>query len=188
MPPMDVPTRELVIDACGLINLLATRREIEVAGALGLRLVIPRVAAEQVGYLWTPPDDEGAQTKVVANFEALIRQGRLVVQEIEDDAVVDALVTLATQIDDADAACIALAGVLQRPLVTDDKKARGIAQRTFPAMELMSSLSLLHDASRALGWSDTVLRQVAFDVYHRGNFDPPRADPLADWYRALLRT
>lgn len=181
-----ISSRELITDACGLLNLLAMRREVEIANALDLHLVLPEQASRQVRYLWTPPDEDGECAVEPARVDALVEHERLKVRGLDDDPLIDAFMTAAARIDDADAACIALAGVLNCPLLTDDRKARRIAQEMFPTIQLVSSLSLLHEASRALRWSETELREVALDLFHRGNFGPPRADPLAGWYRALL--
>ena len=52
-------TREFVIDACCTLNLLATRRELEIVRALGLRLLdIPQVSREAMT-IWTSPDADG---------------------------------------------------------------------------------------------------------------------------------
>ncbi len=74
----------------------------------------------------------------------------------------DAFVAAAGRIKDADASCVALAGVLRCPLITDDRKERRIAAEMFPGIELVSTLDLLHEASRRLGWSEqTKIRGLA---------------------------
>ena len=70
-------TRELVIDACSTLNLLATRRELEIVGALGLQLLdTPQVSREAMT-LWTPPDDDGQRNKKEVSTESLRRAGHL---------------------------------------------------------------------------------------------------------------
>lgn len=178
----------VVVDACVTLNLLATQHEVEVVEALGLHLLLPERAAREVQYLWTPEDKDGVRYKVPASLERLLQSGRLELRTAEDDDVwMEAWFDFSAHIDDADAACLSLAGVLGLPLLTDDRKASRLAREATPPIALRSTLELLHAASLALGWTPIQLERVAFDLYHRGNFNAPRADRLRDWFLALLR-
>jgi predicted nucleic acid-binding protein len=179
--------RQLVIDACCTLNLLATRKEIEIAEALHLLLLdTPQVSGEPLT-LWTPPDADGQRTKEPTSTAPLRRAGHLETRPLEGDALVDAFVAVAALIKDTDASCIALAGVLRLPLLTDDRKERRIARELFPAIETVSTLDVIADAERALRWSTTDLATVAEDLRWRGNFAPPRNDPRSAWYEGLLQ-
>lgn len=179
--------RYLVIDACCTLNLLATRREIEIVRALGLFLLdTPQVSSEPVT-LWTPPDVDGQRSKEPTSTEPLRRAGHLETRSLSGEALVDAFVSAAAQIKDTDASCIALAGVSKVPLMTDDRKERRVARDLFPSIELVSTLDVIAEAGRALDWSTAQLASVAADLRWRGNFAPPRRDPLSGWYEALLR-
>jgi predicted nucleic acid-binding protein len=111
----------------------------------------------------------------------------LEIRILDTPALQDAFVACAAQLRDEDASCVALAGVLGLPLMTDDGKERRVAKGIFPAIELVSTLSVLNDAVKALSLSEDSLLRVATDLQWRGNFAPPRKDPLATWYANLLR-
>jgi predicted nucleic acid-binding protein len=178
--------RVVVVDSCCLLNLLATRREVEIVRALELQLLdTPQVSVEPVT-LWTPPDADGVRTKESASTTQLRQGGHLETRALDDDALVDAFVDAATRIKDTDASCIALAGVLNLPLMTDDRKERKVARDLFPTIELLSTLDVLAEAAKVLAWSPEELARVAYDLRWRGNFGPPRGDPRAAWYNALL--
>jgi predicted nucleic acid-binding protein len=178
---------QVVIDACCTVNLLATRREIEIVQALELHLLdTPQVSVEPFT-LWTPPDADGIRGKELRSTESLRRAGRLETRTLVGDALVDAFIAAAARIRDTDASCIALAGVLKLPLMTDDRKERNVARDLFPKIELVSTLDVLAEAEQALGWSTEELVLVARDLRWRGNFAPPRKDPRAGWYESLLR-
>ena len=179
--------RQVVIDACCMLNLLATRREVAITGALNMHLLdTPQTCGEPM-FLWTPPNDEGERTRHLVTTDLLRRGGHLTTHTLETDALVDAFVAAAARIKDTDASCIALAGVLRLPLISDDRKERRIASEMFPSIKLVSTLDVLHDASRALGWDEDELRRVAVSLRWGGNFAPPRQDARAAWYSALLR-
>lgn len=178
--------RNLVIDACCMLNLLATRREIEIASALSLQLLDTTQTCKEPLTLWTPPDADGQRSKEATSTEGLRRAGHLVTRPFDTEALIDAYVDAAARIKDTDASCIALAGVLKLPLLTDDRKERRVARDLFPAIDLVSTLDILADAGGVLAWSDAELRRVASDLRWRGNFAPPRQDPRSAWYERLL--
>jgi hypothetical protein len=177
----------VVIDACSMLNLLATRLELEIVRACDLQLVISAHAHGEALYLHAPPDADGARGKYPASTERLRAAGRLEVRPIGGDSLIDAFVACAALLRDEDASGVALAGVLGAPLVTDDAKERRVARQLFPRMVVVSTLELLHDAVLRLDLTEAALLRVASDLRWRGNFAPPRKDPRAAWYVELLR-
>src|SRR5688572_25844571 len=108
--------RDIVADACSVLNLLATRREIAIVQALDLNLVVtPQVSSEAL-MLWTPPDADGQRTREPASTDALRQAGYLETRQLGGDAIIDAFISAAARIQDADASCIALAGASGLPL------------------------------------------------------------------------
>lgn len=180
-------TRPLAIDACCVLNVLATRLELEIVQACDLSLLISDRAHGEALFLHTAPDDDGVRSKEPASTERLRAAGRLEIRSLDTDPLVDAFVECAAQLRDQDASCVALAGVLGLPLMTDDAKEQRVAREVFPRIEIVSTLAVLHDAVRNLGLSDDGQLRLAADLRWRGNFAPPRKDPLSSWYADLLR-
>jgi predicted nucleic acid-binding protein len=180
-------TRVLVIDACCTLNVLATRLDLEIVQACDLEFLISDRAHGEALFLHTAPDADGVRTKESASTERLRTASRLEIRTLDTPALQDAFVECAVQLRDEDASCVALAGVLGLPLMTDDGKERRIAKAIFPNLELVSTLSILDDAVKALSLSEEALLRVVSDLRWRGNFAPPRKDPLASWYADLLR-
>jgi hypothetical protein len=178
--------RLVVIDACCTLNLLATGREIDLVDALGLLLLETTQVSREPMSLSTPPDEDGLRRKEPASPAALRAAGCLETRSLDTEALIDAFVACAARIKDTDASCIALAGVLEIPLITDDRKERRVAKDLFPRLDLVSTLDLVHDAAAALRWSDGELGRVASSLFWRGNFAPPKRDPRGEWYLTLL--
>lgn len=177
--------RQLVIDACCTLNLLATGREVAIVRGLELLLFdTPQISGEAM-YLWTHPDSDGERTKESTSTAALREGGHLETLPLDTDALVDAFVAAAGRIKDTDASCIALAGVMGLPLLSDDRKERRVARDMFPKIELISTLDLLHQASERLGWEGAELAEIARNLRWRGNFAVPKQDPLGTWYAGL---
>jgi predicted nucleic acid-binding protein len=170
-----------------MLNLLATGREHDIVSALQLALLdTPQTRGEPLT-LWTLPDADGQRMKESASTDGLRAAGDLRTHALDSDALIDAFVEAAARIKDTDASCIALAGVLTVPLMTDDQKERRIARALFPSIELVSTLDVIAEAQGALGWSAKELQGVLFDLRWRGNFAPPRHDARGAWYSALLK-
>jgi predicted nucleic acid-binding protein len=177
----------LAIDACCTLNVLATRLEIEIVSACDLQLIISDRAHGEALFLQTPPDDDGVRTKQPASTERLRTAGRLEIRVLDTDQLLDAFVACAAQLRDEDASCVALAGVLGLPLMTDDGKEQRVAREIFPKIEIVSTLAVLHDALRHSSLPADAQLRLAADLRWRGNFAPPRKDPLSAWYADLLR-
>jgi predicted nucleic acid-binding protein len=180
-------SRELVIDACCTINLLATGREVEIVKALEVCLLDTPYTSGEPTAVWSRPDHEGRRVREPASTAALRSCGLLVTRSLDTEALHDAFALASQRIRGADASCVALAGVLGLPLATDDHKQQLIARELFPGITLTSTLEVVHDAGLALGWDDDQLAAIAAELRWRGNFAPPRQDPRAAWYTALLR-
>jgi predicted nucleic acid-binding protein len=178
--------RPLVIDACCTLNLLATRRELEIARACDLQLIISDRAHAEALFLHTPPDEEGIRTKEPASTKRLRTARRLEVRRLDTDALLEAFIQCAARLRDEDASCVALAGGLGVPLMTDDGKERRVARELFPKIDLVSTLEVLHDAVHRLALSRDAQSRLAADLRWRGNFAPPKKDPLSSWYAELL--
>lgn len=180
--------KETIVDACCTINLLATGREVEIVRALDMVLIEPDKVGLETQFLWTPPDADGVRGKAPTSSAHLRQAGLLETRalDLDDGTMVDAFIAAAERIKDTDASCIAMAGVLGLPLLTDDAKARGIARDLFPKITLVGTLDIIHDAFTALRWADAELMEVALALRWRGNFAPPRRDARRDWYNGLL--
>ncbi len=180
-------TRSLVIDACCTLNMLATRIEIEIVQACDLGFLISDKAHGEALFLHTAPDADGLRTKEPASTERLRDEGRLEIRLLDTAELQDAFVECAAQLRDEDASCVALAGVLGLPLMTDDGKERRVATSIFPKIDIVSTLAVVSEAAKALSLTDDALLRVIADLRWRGNFAPPRKEPLSTWYADLLR-
>lgn len=177
---------ELAIDACCLLNLLATSREVEIVTTLNVVLVTTPKARSEVLYLGGPPDGEGQPTITSADASALEASGRLIVRALSA-TVTDTFVATAEALRDADASVVVLAASQKLPLASDDRKLRNHVQSAFPTLELRGTLWIVRAVAERAGWDDRTLRAVALNLRTRGSFLPPKKDPNAEWFAALLR-
>lgn len=180
-------TRPVVIDACCTLNVLATRLELEIAQACDISFLISDKAHSEALFLHSAPDDDGMRSKEPASTARLQGAGRLQIRSLDTSELQNAFVECSAHLRDEDASCVALAGVLGIPLMTDDGKERRVAKAIFPKIDVVSTLAVVNDAAKLLSLTDDALVHVVTDLRWRGNFAPPRKDPLANWYADLLR-
>ena len=172
---------DAIVDACSLLNLLATRRETELLLALRVRLLAAPAVRSEAMYLNAPSSPTGEPAREPADLSRLESSGLLRVMEL-GEAAVDAFVLAAAELTDNDAACVALAATHRLPLLTDDRKERRVCAKLFPHVEIASTLSLVRQATEALRLDRDATRVVLQDLRLRGSFLPPRGDSSNAWF------
>src|SRR5215467_10124042 len=103
--------RALVIDACCMLNVLATRLEVEIVKSCELSLLISERAHGEALVLHSPPDEDGVRRKHPASTQRLRDAGCLEIRALDTTVLQDAFVECAAKLRDEDASCVALAGV-----------------------------------------------------------------------------
>ncbi|HEX8440890.1 hypothetical protein [Archangium sp.] len=183
-----MPTKQVVIDACSAINLLATDRAVDFMRALDWTLLVLPEVRQEAQRLRGPLDDEGQPTWVPADWSPLEQAGLLTVQpsELLGDEFVEALVSSAAHLTDVDAAAVALAGSLGLPLLSDDAKVRRVFRASYPALELQATLALIRQASSQLGLDPIAVKDVLRALRWKAKFAPPKRDPDREWYLSHL--
>jgi predicted nucleic acid-binding protein len=183
-----VPGKQVVIDACSALNLLATGRSVEFLRALNWSLLVLPEVRHEAQRLRGPLDEEGQPTWSPADWASLEQAALMTLHATEppNESFIDALISAAEYLTDVDAASVALAGSLGLPLLSDDNKVRKVFQRLYPALELKATLSLIRDASNHLGLNPEALHDVLNALRWKARFAPPKQDPLREWYLTHL--
>ena len=157
----------LLLDACVAINLAATNRLQQIAQAIDLTFVIVRQAAAEVGYLCDIADGDFIRTplQIIAltppEYPLYLR--------------------LARDVDDGEAATIALAVHRRLQLATDDRKARKLCTG-LDIPEPRRTLALLRAYADAVTLRPDQLRDLLINIRDRASFQPPRSDPDHKWW------
>lgn len=177
--------RDIVTDACSMLNLLATGRSVEIIRAVGIRLLIVDRAADEVRYLVGPCDSQGNCPEIPVDLSLLLHPNLLRIlaaREISADNLVD----VAARLTDVDAFGVALARQLGHPLMSDDAKIRRVFGELCPNIELLSTLQIVRRAITLLRYPEPAIRDVLRGMRHAANFEPPRRDPERDWFKSYL--
>ncbi len=177
--------KSLVIDACCLLNLLASRHEVEIVTALGVELIAAPSILSEALYLSGPPAEDGTPSQEPVDLSGL-EAAALFRTEPVDGPALESFIRCAEHLKDPDAAPVALAATFEFPLASDDSRQRNVARQLFPGIELVSTLELLYPALCELALSDGEMRDLAHDIRWRASFLPPKRDPHRQWFLTLL--
>lgn len=168
----------LALDACGLLNLAASGLSLsDIAEAFAQPLfAVEQVAAEA---LWVEDLADGDLVRVPIDLAGPAFAALTHVSLTEAEAAL--YVSLARDLDDGEAATIAMAQSRTLVVVTDDRKARRVALEQ--GVELAGTAQVLRRVLEHRGASPEDAAEVLRRVQRRAHFVPRRDDTEADWWR-----
>jgi predicted nucleic acid-binding protein len=167
----------LLLDACIAINLFATDRAEDIATVLDIRFLMAKQAATECGELHVFQETivvrrrgAGSDTPPLAHVLTLV------------ESEIDAYVELARDIDDGEAATIAMARSRSLAMATDDRKARRVAVEAGVAMP-KGTTTILRQYAEATGLTPHGIAVVLQRVRDEASYVPRRADENFDWWQ-----
>ncbi|MEV5828480.1 hypothetical protein AB0L25_23260 [Spirillospora sp. NPDC052242] len=170
--------REL-LDACVALNLVAADAIDVVADALGLTFVMASTAASEVRYVEDVVDGERIRTEV--RLEPHVTKGTLELTEVRPGAEMATFVDLTAQVDDGEAATLAMAVHRGLPVVTDDRAAlRAAARLGITAAVGTAGLLRRYEGIAAPPQHEMAAMLVA--VERRACFRPGKNSPDFAWW------
>jgi hypothetical protein len=181
-----VPSHPVVIlDACVLINLLASGRAEEILNGSEYKFGICTVASSESIYLRAadsnaPPDE--------VQLDPFVKSKWLTVYALSGDTEQTLYVDYAADLDDGEAMTLALAFSRGFSMATDDRKARRIfLEEIRDATRLLSTPQILRAWSKRAGLPSEELKKLLLEVSRRGRFSPHSGDPDFGWWsKAVL--
>lgn len=200
MPPEPPDPPLVLLDACCVINLLASGVAEEVLSAVPASFAVSQLVAEDEVLFVAQDDDEPAGDEAAAGSDAaagvdperlgltpLVEQGRLEVMELGTHEEHETFVELALQLDDGEAMTAALAIHRGGEVNTDDRKAIRLLEGRSPPVPLRRTTSLLRMWVRRRNVPEEQVRQVLRRIQRRASFTPPRDDPEVEWWRRVVK-
>lgn len=183
MPPKTFGKPILLLDACCLINLLATERIEEIFHLLPFRFATSRLVAENEVLTIARDSGDGQSveretitTAMLEGFENLELLKLSTEEELED------FVRFAMDLDDGEASVCALAISKGGGLATDDRKALRIFHREVPQALTVQTPELLFEWARLSKATEAEIRRVLVAVRQRARFYPRKGVSMSDWW------
>ena len=173
----------LVLDACQVINLYATRRMPEILRACGWRYTLSRFAATtEVRWVGSGRvTDPGSDVERV-DLSALVDEKLILIEEIEGDEEAEIFLKLAMEMDEGEAIAGAIAVARGMLVGTDDHRAIQVFTNRDPQLKIVTTPQLVHTWSELADVRGASLRTVLDDIRTRARFVPRSSDPLATWW------
>ena len=174
-----------ILDACVLINLLATGRAQDIMSESGYQFGICSVVKNESIYLRA--SDSSAPPEEM-KLDPYVESNSLIVYELSGDAEKVLYVDYAAELDDGEAMSLALVYSRGFNLASDDRKARRLfMQEIADSKRLLSTSQILKDWSENPGLDPAELKHVLTEVSRRGRFFPNSGDThFAWWSKAVL--
>lgn len=186
-----MPTRAragelLLLDACCLINLLATDRMEEILEALPFRFATSRLVATKEVLAIARETDEGTRLeREVIPPDALENAKNLTLLDLSTDQELAEFVRFAAHLDDGEASVCALALSRGGGVATDDLKALRVLRQEAPGVFTLQTPELLHDWAHLSGASASAIARVLRSIERRARFRPRRGAPRFEWWSSF---
>lgn len=174
------PQRAQILDACVLINLLASG---EVEGILRAAardsFICSAVEGESI-YLRT--EDPAAPLEAV-DLGSLVASGLLTVCRLEGASEAELYVDYAGALDDGEAMSLAVALSRGFILATDERKARRLfLEAAADPLRLVSTSDLLRSWAEAEAARGGRLKEALLRIEKRARYQPPVTDANHQWW------
>lgn len=166
----------LLLDACVAINMAAADCSETLSLALGLTFVMAEQAAYETG-------DVAEEERIVVRSYERREPFRARVLELSESETA-LYVVLARDIDDGEAASIAIAATRRLPIVTDDRKARRVAERA-GISSILSTADILRAYEIKASLSNSEIKAILLRIEQDAHFHPRRTDALIAWWTSI---
>jgi hypothetical protein len=175
-----------VWDACGLLNLAATRRAEDILSYLDVpSYVVQEVRNGEVLYLRSLPEEDPMGKLVTVDLTPLLGAGLL--QELMLDTVEQSLfVGFAASVDDGEARTAAVAVHCGWGMVIDDRATLRLLAAQSPPVSVLTTPVWVKFWADTTGASSHELGEVLRRIEVCAHFKPRKIDPLKVWWDTNL--
>ena len=179
---------DVACDACCLINFLAGEDILSLASGAGdvsnvpmAQLFVPSAVARESLYVFQQdPNDPGGLIKAPIDLNPYFDAGVLQLCQIVAEEENDLFVRLAVNVDDGEAACLAIAKYRGMTVATDDRPAsRLAAEMTVP---VINTAQFLRRWAEKIGASRDQIAAIIGRIERFARFIPRRDAADADWW------
>jgi predicted nucleic acid-binding protein len=169
-----------ILDACVLINILASGRAEEILAQTNHRFGICTVVSAESIYLRAA--DSNAPPEEV-KLDQFLKSRSLTVYGLVNDLDKTRYVDYAAELDDGEAMSLALTVTRGFSLATDDRKARRVfLDEVKDPTRLLSTTQILRNWSKVANLRAGEIKNVLLAVSRRGRFSPRSDDPDFSWW------
>lgn len=174
----------LIIDACVLLNLIATGIIEDILNLIAQNSFVCILAKNES--LFLRKEDDINENEPI-DIDDLVNQGVIQICDFENVEEQEFFVNLAASLDDGEAMSLAIALSRNWHLATDDKKARRIFRENNSNNDfLISTTDLIRVWAESENISDIEIKSILVKVERKASFRPPKSDPNLQWWNDIL--
>jgi len=160
----------VLLDACCLINLLATGRCEEILGRLPYRFATSRLVADR---------------EVLS--QSLEPMENLALLDLATEDELACFARFAADLDDGEASVCALAVARGATVATDDRKALRVLGQVAPGIASLQTPEILYAWAHLTRATERDIAETLLAVRQRGRFHPRRDAPRFEWWEGFFR-
>lgn len=185
--PPSVGAELILLDACCVLNLYATRRCEEILRAIAARFAVADLVAGEAIYVFRGGAGPDARERDQIDLRALSDAGMLEILHSQSVDETASFVNFAAELDDGEAMTCALAVHRGTTVATDDRKALRILKERAPQVPVYTTCHLLQQWATSGTVTAPDVRQALLDIQERGRYLPPKDHPLSTWWESVIQ-
>ena len=175
----------LVWDACSLLNLVATRRAVDILESLRCpSYVVKQVREEETLYLRPLPEEDIQGKLVTVDLSELLNENCLKEVEITPKEL-ELFVEFASQVDDGESLSMAVASCRDQWLATDDRRCIRVANGYSKAIVTVTTPDWLKYWAEKSAVDLTIIAATIRNIEICARYQPHRLHPLKEWWSKM---
>jgi len=182
---MERVLRDIVVDACCLINLGAIADTVVWSSRLGMKFHVPRIVSRESFFL-RAADADGNPIRRPINLKPLTDAGILVPCDVSPGAETGLFVEFARDLDDGEAMALAIGRIRNWPVATDDRKASRLARNE--GIRVITTPDLVKQIAVARAFDGPRLAKCLQKIEYHACFRPSDNHPLRKWWTRNAHT
>jgi predicted nucleic acid-binding protein len=176
--------RLLLLDACAVVGLYATRRLDEIIAVIPAPIAVVGIVAHESQYVFRGGDGDDAREREPIDLTSMVQSGALSIISTGEEDELQTFIDLTQELDDGEAMTAAVAIHRRCTVVTDDRKAeRILAERGVLVRCTLDLIKTWADHERL---SPADIRPILIDLRRRATYEPRRTHPLRPWWDSIL--
>ncbi len=177
-----------ILDACALLNLYASGSLEAILKSRHLPCCVVEQVKQESLFIRKPSDTSTGYEYEPVVLDGYFQSGLLNLVKLESEIERELFVNLAAQIDDGEAATIAIAIARNMQVVTDDKKAVRVLKQEAPKLIWFSTLDVVKTWSETGAISPAELRTALLNILKHANYLPGKKHHLLNWWQIAVNT
>ena len=177
-----------IFDACALINLYASNFMDAIIASRQKPCYVVEQASRESLFIRRPSDTGTNFDKEPVVLTPYFNSSALQAVKLETEDEQNSFVNLALQIDDGEAATIAVAISRQMHVITDDKKAIRILKQEAPGIVCFSTLEVVKVWGERSGIQPEQIKRALSNILKYANYRPGKGHPLFVWWQSIMNS